>query len=240
MFSTRTLAFTAISELYDGPADQSLSQWSDELYALALREDGLLTGTLVATDEGWRPVDGIAPGDMVLTFDNGMQRVTRCHQFEVLRVTIPAHKAFTMFIPANALGNRKDMILMPRQEVIVECDKAEMDYGEPFVLIQSLFLDGYHGIRKVEIARDLSIHMLTFENEQIIHTNGATLAICRAEADFSPQDATNRIGGAASYSRLTSAQVKQVAHWLKQEAGESGFTAQAVDDLYAAWDTRIM
>ncbi len=236
MFSARPLAFAASPSA----AEQALARPVDEIYTQALREDGLLAGTLVATDEGWRPVEGIAPGDMVLTFDNGMQRVSGTHQIEIKRGSVPSFKSFTMFIPADAIGNRKDMILMPSQEVIVECDRAEMDYGEPFVLIQSLLLDGYRGIRKVEIARDLSIHMLTFENEQIIHTSGATLAVCRAEADFSPLDAANRSQTATGYSRLTSAQVKQVATWLKQEATETDFAAQTFDDLYAAWDSRLV
>jgi len=239
MFSARPLAFATKSVAATNP-EQALARPVDEIYTQALREDGLLAGTMVATDEGWRPVEGIAPGDMVLTFDNGMQRVCGNHRIEIKRASVPSFKAFTMFIPADAIGNRKDMILMPSQEVIVECDMAEIDYGEPFVLIQALLLEGYRGIRKTEIARDLCIHMLTFDNEQIIHTSGATLAVCRAEADFSPLDAADRSHVATGYSRLTSAQVKQVAHWLKQEAAQSSFTGQTVDDLYAAWDARLV
>jgi hypothetical protein len=236
MFSARSLAF---ADTTFAP-DQTLARPVDEIYTQALREDGLLAGTMVATDEGWRPVEGIAPGDMVLTFDNGMQRVAGTHRIEIKRATVPSFKAFTMFIPAEAIGNRKDMLLMPSQEVIVECDRAEIDYGEPFVLIQALLLDGYRGIRKAPIARDLSIHMLTFENEQIIHTSGATLTSCRAAADFSPLEAADRTHVATGYSRLTSAQIKQVAHWLKQEAAEPVCGPRTVDDLYAAWDARLV
>lgn len=240
MFSARNLAFRPKSSSSALEPEVALARPVDEIYTQALREDGLLAGTLVATDEGWRPVEGIAPGDMVLTFDNGMQRVAGAHRLEIKRASVPAHKCFTMMAPEGALGNRKDIILMPSQEVIVESDMAEIDFGEPFVLIQSLLLEGYRGIRKVEIARDLSIHMLTFENEQIIHTSGATLAVCRAEADFSPLDAADRTHVVQTYNRLTPTQVKQVATWLKQEAAHTAFAAQTVDDLYAAWDARLV
>jgi hypothetical protein len=211
----------------------------DENYAQALREDGLLAGTLVATDEGWRPVEGIVAGDMVLTFDNGMQPVRAVHKIEIARANVPTHKAFTMFIPAGALGNRKDMLLMPSQEVIVESDRAEIDFGEPFVLIQTLLLDGYRGIRKTQIQRDLSVYMLTFDNEQILHTSGATLIACRAEVDFSPLDAAGRMQGVQTYNRLTPAQVRRVATWLRDEDGLDGFDTQTVDDLYAALEARL-
>jgi hypothetical protein len=211
----------------------------DEIYVQALREDGLLSGTLVATDEGWRPVEGIVAGDMVLTFDNGMQPVRAVHRLEISRATVPAHKAFTMFVPAGALGNRKDMLLMPSQEVIVESDRAESDFGEPFVLIQSLLLEGYRGIRKTPIQRDLSVYMLTFENEQILHTSGATLIACRAEVDFSPLDAAGRMQGVQTYNRLTPTQVRRVATWLRDEDGLDGFDTQTVDDLYAALEARL-
>lgn len=238
MFLARTPADRAYDESELRPG-QSLLRAVDEIYTQALREDGLLAGTLIATDEGWRPVEGIVPGDMVLTFDNGMQPVAGIHRIEIKRDSVPAHKAFTMLVPAGVLGNRKDMILLPSQEVIVESDMAEIDFGEPFVLVQTLMLDGYRGIRKVPLTRDLSIHMLTFENEQIIHASGAALISCRAEADFSPLGAADRSKAVQTYNRLTHAQVKQVSNWLRQEAAHTAFAAQTVDDLYAAWDARL-
>ncbi|MFN4056758.1 MAG: Hint domain-containing protein [Roseinatronobacter sp.] len=218
---------------------QSLLRAVDEIYTQALREDGLLAGTMIATDDGWRPVDGVAKGDLVLTFDNGMQPVTGVHRLEIKRATVPAHKSFLMLVPANALGNRKDLLLMPSQEVIVESDRAEVDFGEPFVLVQTLMLDGYHGIRKVPMARDLQITMLTFENEQIIHASGAALIVCRAETDFCPLDASKRAHAVQTYNRLTHAQVKQVSKWLRQEAAYATPAALDVDDLYAAFDARL-
>ena len=239
MFSVRSTAPNTRFATAGVTPESALMRPVEEIYTQALREDGLLAGTMVATDEGWRPVEGIAPGDMVLTFDNGMQPVAGIHRIEISRANVPAHKRFIMHVPEGSLGNRKDMLVMPSQEVIVESDMAEIDFGEAFVLVQVLMLDGYRGIRKVEIERDLSIHMLTFENEQIIHTSGATLIACRPEADFSPLEAADRSHVVQTYNRLTHAQIKRVAGWLKQEADQSAFAAQSIDDLYAAWDARL-
>lgn len=158
----------------------------DRSYTRALREDGLLSRTMVQGANGWVPVDGIAPGDIVMTFDNGPQRVRDIHPTTIARKGLPASKAFAMFVPAGALGNDTDLTLMPFQEVIVECDQAEAEFGDPFVLFPAMLLEGYRGIRRDEFKRDLKLTMLTFDSEQIIPIAGGALASCRAESDFSP------------------------------------------------------
>jgi hypothetical protein len=149
----------------------------------------------VATGSGWRAAQSLVPGDMVLTFDAGMQPVTRVHELVVPRSALPEHKAFTMVIPAGVLGNREPMSLLPLQEIIVESDFAEQRYGDPFVLIQALMLDGFGGIHRQPITDDLRIVMPTFEHEQLIHTSGMALVTARAESDFSPLEASMRLPG---------------------------------------------
>lgn len=200
------------------PAIAQAMQKDESLYAHALREDGLLPGTLIGTDSGWKPVEGVLPGDMVLTFDNGMQRVANVHQIVLPQASLPAHKAFTMVVPVGALGNRRELRLLPCQEVIVESDMAEMDFGEPFVMIQALMLEGYAGIHRAPIEGDLRIHMLTFAAEQVIHIAGAALVTARADSDFSPLSAA-ALAGLTSYPRLSLAQLRRVANSLKLDGG---------------------
>ncbi len=192
------------------PAVVQAMQKDATLYAQALREDGLLPGTLVATQTGWKPVEAIQPGEMVLTFDNGLQRVAQARQLAIPRERVPAHKAYTMRVPMGALGNRRELDLLPCQEVMVESDLAEADFGEPFVMIQALLLDRYKGIHRAPILGDLTIHMLTFESEQVIHVSGAALVAARAEADFSPFSAA-LVSGAETYLRLTLDQLRRIA-----------------------------
>ena len=81
---------------------------------------GLMAGTHVASNLGWRPVEALAAGDKVLTFDNGMQMV-----MEVRRTTLFADAASVpehlrpITVPAGALGNRKAVHLLPEQGVLV-------------------------------------------------------------------------------------------------------------------------
>ena len=208
------------------------------LYNVALREDGLLPGTLIGTDSGWRGVETILPGDLVLTFDNGMQRVEANHRITIAQASLPAHKAFMMIIPAGVLGNRKQISLLPCQEVIVESDMAEIDFGEPFVLIQALMLEGYGGIHRTPINDDLCIHMLTFASEQVIHCAGAALVSARAESDFSPLHAAAAVG-ALDTPRLSLSQLQRVANALKQDAACTALTAQAACFTYAAAEARL-
>jgi hypothetical protein len=187
---------------------------TEPLYAEALREDGLLPGSLVATDTGWKPVERIQPGDIVLTFDNGAQRVSHVHQIVLPRDSIPPHKAFTMLVPMGALGNRRELRLLPCQEVIVESDMAEAEFGDPFVMIQALMLEGFFGIHRAPIEDDLRIYMVTFPAEQVIHIAGAALVTARPDSDFSPLS-TMTLSETRTYPRLTLEQLRRIAASLK-------------------------
>lgn len=198
------------------PAFVQAMMKDESLYSEALREDGLLPGTLVATNGGWKPVEAIVPGEMLLTFDNGLQPVSRIHRIEIPRAMVPAHKAFTMVVPMGALGNRRELRLLPCQEVIVESDLAEEDFGEPFVLIQALLLERYKGIHRAPIQGDLTIYMLTFAAEQVIHIAGAALVTARAETDFSPLTVAE-VAGTETYLRLTLDQLRRIAANLRAD-----------------------
>lgn len=185
-----------------------------ELYSVALREDGLLPGTLVATGTGWRKIETLQPGEMVLTFDNGMQPISRVHELTIPQHALPAHKAFTMVVPQGVLGNRRQIDMLPLQEIIIESDFAEERYGDPFVLIQALMLEGFEGIRRVPITGDLRVFMPTFEQEQLIHICGMALLTARAESDFSPLEASTQ-APEREYMRLPLSDLSALAATLK-------------------------
>jgi len=186
------------------------------LYAMALREDGLLPGTLVATGTGWRKIETVRPGEMVLTFDSVMQPVAEVHELTIPYHALPPHKAFIMVVPRGVLGNRRQIELLPLQEIIIESDFAEEQYGDPFVLIQALMLDGFDGIHRKPLHGDLSIYMPTFAQEQLIHTCGTALVTARAESDFSPFEASSNLP-AREYTRLPLADLSALADSLKEE-----------------------
>ncbi len=171
-----------------------------------LREVGLLSGTMVATDTGWCPIERVLAQDRVLTFDNGIQPVVQNRSLVIRRTQIPAQKAFQMFIPRGVLGNQADMTILPMQEVVFESDLAEKMFGNAFVLTPSILLDGYNGITKHPILTDISLHMLTFKAEQIVQADGDLLLLAQSEGCFSPF-AETVVSDQNLYPRLTHAQL---------------------------------
>jgi len=197
-----------------------------------LREDGLIAGTIVSTLEGWRPVEAVAKGDVVVSFDNALQRVVNVHCVTIDPDTLPRHKRFLLKVPASVLGNREDILLLPAQEVALETDFAEAVYHDPFTLVPALLLEGSAGIERVAMEAPFTIHMLTFEQEQLLLVAGMALVACRNEADFSPLAMAKGVDR-ADYARLSTEALEDiVAAWAKEKGrppagGRPVYTAQA-------------
>ena len=142
---------------------------------------GLLAGTRVATAMGWRPVEAIAEGDRVLTFDHGLQAVEK-----VVRVRLwpdPADCAarfWPLHVPAGALGNRDAMHVLPGQNVMIESDAAEDLYGDPFSLIPAKAVEGAAGVHRVPPEADIEVIVLHFARDQIVFANNGALFLCPA------------------------------------------------------------
>lgn len=185
-----------------------------------LREVGMLSGTQIATDTGWCPIERVLADDHILTFDNGMQAVVQNRTVVIRRAEIPDQKAFTMFIPRGVLGNRTDMNVLPMQEVVLESDIAEKQFGNAFILMPSILLEGYKGITRHPIMTDISLHMLTFKAEQIVQANGDLLMLAQNEACLSPF-AETIVSERSVYPRLTHAQLLQLIGSEKGRAADA-------------------
>jgi hypothetical protein len=152
---------------------------------LAELASGLIAGTLVATQMGWRDVAAVAVGDQVLTFDGGMQTVAAvdrqiiqtCGQFA------PADE-WPLLVPAEALGNRDDMILLPQQSVMIESDAAEEVFGDPFAMIPALALEGFRGIARVPPASRIELVTLAFAQDEVVFANTGALIFCPKSTDI--------------------------------------------------------
>ena len=58
------------------PAKRSAEMGGAYDGGIAALSHGLMAGTRVASNLGWRAIEALAVGDMVLTFDHGMQAIT--------------------------------------------------------------------------------------------------------------------------------------------------------------------
>ncbi|MGB1389004.1 MAG: Hint domain-containing protein [Paracoccaceae bacterium] len=149
-------------------------------------QNGLLAGTHVVSNLGWRKVEALSIGDKVLTFDNAMQTVTGI-QRETLWIaeasqshpeTLPVH------VPSGALNNRRDLWLMSGQGLMIESDSAMDALGDPFAVIAAQVLTGYRGITRAAPAGKLEIVILSFARDEVIYVEGGLLAYCPLPRDI--------------------------------------------------------
>jgi hypothetical protein len=181
--------------------------------------EGLLAGTLIATEMGWQDVRDLQPGDRIVTFDNGMQPLRALRESVLMtggeqtpRLTWPLH------VPSGALGNRSDLTLLPEQAVLIETDVAEDLFGDPFTLVVAGGLEGYKGISRAAPAREMRVYTLEFAGEEIVYANGTTLLHCPRQTARRVTSAEELMGvGATSlYARLPRAQSETLVSLLRE------------------------
>lgn len=163
--ATRSMRMMETTGAYDG--------------GLTALTHGLLGGTRIATAMGWRAVDAIAVGDEVLTFDNGMQRVTdmRRATLWVDAIQVPEHM-WNIHVPAGALGNFEAISVLPDQGLLIESDAAVDQYGDPFAVVPAAAMVGVFGITRQPPRQSIEVVTLFFAAEQVIYVDGNLLAHC--------------------------------------------------------------
>ena len=174
--------------------------------------EGLLPGRLIATDSGWRPVETLKAGAMVLTFDHGMRRLERISTATVAPGANGAAAQHVMHVPKGAIGNRRDIDLLPDQLVLVDCAFGEAQFGDPFILVPAGLLDGYKGIARRWVTNIMTSYMLGFAAEEIVHTDGSALLSC-----FSVTRSA-RASQPCRYPRVTPTQAAHFRHWVRMQS----------------------
>ncbi len=146
---------------------------------LAPLTHGLMAGTRVASNLGWRSIEALAVGDKVLTFDNGMQRIIEIRRVPMwLDAPETVEAAWPVTVPADALGNRETLTLLPEQGVMVESDSAFDQYGDPFAVLAASALVGLRGIYRRRPTFPVDMIALYFEQEEVIYAEGGALIHC--------------------------------------------------------------
>lgn len=178
--------------------------------------EGIVAGTLVASEIGWVPAEVLGAGDRVMTFDNGLQplRAVRVSTLWTAEDSAP-RAVWPLSVPEGALGNRDDMLLLPEQAVLLESDAAEEMFGDPFTLVVAGALDGWRGISRVPPLREVKVVQLEFAAEQIVYVNGTTLIHCPGGQPQMVASAEALIDtGSRGYARLPRVQTEQLVQRL--------------------------
>ena len=142
-----------------------------------------MNGTRLVTALGIRPAEAVVPGDLVMTFDHGLQPVLsiRHRRLPLAPGALPMPR-WPLELPAHGFGNARVQHLMPEQGLVIESDLAEAVSGDPFVLIPAAALEGHRGVRKVPPTAEMEVIHLFFVRTEVVVSEGNGLYICPPEA----------------------------------------------------------
>ncbi len=140
----------------------------------AFTKTGLTAGTMVETATGWRSVASLSVGERIGTWDGGLARLTALRR----SVLTPARADQMILVPGGALGNCSDLLLTPRQPVMIESAEAEKLLGEAHVLVAAEAMIGFRGITQQSATEQLEVIHLGFDDEEVIFANTGALLHC--------------------------------------------------------------
>ena len=193
--------------------------------ALALQTHGLMAGTRVASNLGWRAIEALAVGDQVLTFDNGMQEIVEIRR-KVFFLDAPEtdQAVWPVTIPVGALGNREELTLLADQGVLIESDAAVDRHGDPFAVVPALSLVGLRGITREAPAQQIELIAVYFATDEVVYAEGGALVHCPSRT--TPLDAMMH-GVAPSYDVMGAAGAAHLAQAIMVEDQMSASGAYA-------------
>lgn len=126
-----------------------------------------VAGTRILTEEGLKPVETLAEGDLIVTLDDGPQPLRW-----IGRRVVPATGDFAPIrISQGALGEHNDLLVSPQHRVLIQDMFAELLFGEPEVLVAAKHLVNDLSIRREEGGEVEYVHLL-FDKHQVIYSEG--------------------------------------------------------------------
>ena len=192
--------------------------WSGHKTKTVGLASGLVHGTRVATAMGWRDVDALAVGDLVLTFDRGMQPIRAITRGALWQSDDACPESlWPLKVPVGAIGNNEPMILLPEQPIMVESDAAEELFGDPFSLINAADLDGFRGIERAIPMVELDVVQLHFDNDEVVFAASGALLFCASLQVINMAELLNAHPDAACYMVLPQTQAELLIEFLIDE-----------------------
>ncbi|NNK78488.1 MAG: hypothetical protein HKP40_07225 [Litoreibacter sp.] len=137
---------------------------------------GMIAGTMVETEFGWQPVEALAAGIRLFTYDGGLRPLARVER-SFARV---AEGAGLVQIPGGVIKGVADVTLLPDQLVMIDSTEAEISHGRPTVLIPAAAFFGVPGVRVLTSDAVLDLTTLAFEDEEVIFAGGELRLHCPA------------------------------------------------------------
>ncbi|WP_417604557.1 Hint domain-containing protein [Primorskyibacter flagellatus] len=134
-------------------------------------------GTMIATPGGLRAIEGLVPGDLVLTRDNGSQPLRWIGASKLDMIDLRLHENLRPIrIKANALGDNipiEDLVVSPQHRVLVRSIIAERMFGIPEVLVAAKQLLHLDGVDIEESLTDVTYVHILLDRHEVVLANGA-------------------------------------------------------------------
>lgn len=136
-----------------------------------------VSGTLIRTAQGERPVEALRPGDLVWTRDNGFQPLRWCGSSHVDQVMLGAGPHLRPIrIDVDALGPNcpaAPLRVSPQHRILVRSAIAARMFGCTELLVPAKHLTDLPGVQVDEEADSVTYHHLMFDHHEVILSNGA-------------------------------------------------------------------
>jgi hypothetical protein len=132
-------------------------------------------GTMIATPEGERPAQGLQLGDMVLTLDNGPQRVCSLRRKRHV-LSQGAADAIPVPIRKGALGPDRpgsDIVVSPQHRIFVGGHVQLEGRFDTECLVPAKAVVGLPGIRFARGRREITYVQFALPAHEIVRANGA-------------------------------------------------------------------
>ncbi|SPJ26743.1 Hint domain-containing protein [Falsiruegeria mediterranea] len=126
-----------------------------------------VSGTMIRTPDGERPVERLALGQLVDTQDHGPQPLRW-----IGRRTVRAQGDLAPIrILAGTFGAHRDLLVSPQHRVLVRDSLAELLFGEGEVLVAAKDLVNDHSVTRIEGRAVTYVHLM-FDQHQVIYSEG--------------------------------------------------------------------
>jgi hypothetical protein len=149
------------------PADDQMQGETAEVQ-LAQRTRGIASGTVVATLDGYLPVDFLSTGDRV---------VTRAGMRILRKIAVERFSGQTVRIGASALGHdrpEQDLTLPADTLILLRDWRAQAIYGQDQALVPvERLVDGEYVLR--EDVLGMRLYELIFDTPQIVYAEGVEI-----------------------------------------------------------------
>lgn len=141
----------------------------------AILVDGLPASQKLATPDGWIEAGDLEPGDLILTYENGVLPIRTVHRSAQAAWVPPVF--WPVHLPEGTMGNDHPVELLPAQMVMLECELAEDYFGEACVMVPSLSLVGWNGAKRLP-PREVELVHLHFDQPQVVFAGPCLLLGC--------------------------------------------------------------